>query len=258
MGLLDDLKREADLAREAKETEAERLAKLEVLYRSSLQPKLLEIYRYLSEMIEQLEAVGWTVMAAYDIPGIGSIEGFRQGGYRLHIDSAECPKRVSIGVACTLDDERRYTVSGAQADELSRFLVAQKLQFTEWPLRNSLGEPMGSVYQVKLGVRGGLVFEADVASSRIRVITHNFEGLADREYLFGPASLDGNWLDDLGHFLLRKKTVLGGQSLSEEALQRLRQLAREEEQRVAEISRGGDEKRGLLGNWRDRLFKPGK
>jgi hypothetical protein len=267
VGLLDELKREADLVREAKEIEEARQAGLEKIYRAELAPRLLEIYRYLSEMIEHLEAVDRVVEAAYDVPGVGRIDNFRQGDYRLYIDSHELPKRVTLQFACNAREERKFSLPVAKADELRRFLVAHQIVFSEWPLRDSQGQINGTAYQGKLRVRVGLMVEADIPTSRIRVISRNFEGLTDREYFFGYAAIDADWLDDLGHFLLRKKTVLGGRPLSEEARERLRRLAADEEKvRLArhiepeQVPETEDKSRnsGMFGVLRDRFFKSGK
>jgi hypothetical protein len=262
VGLLDDLKREADLAREAKEAEEARQAGLERVYRVELVPRLLEIYRYLSEMIGHLEAADWVVEAAYDIPGLGRVERFRQGDYRLFIDSHDLPKRVAAQFACAVPDERKFSLPTAKAEELRQFLTANKVVYSEWPLRDARGQISGNGFQCKLRVRAAMVFEADIETSRIRVVTHNFERLADREYFFGYAAVGADWLDDLGHFLLRKKDVLGGRALSEEERERLRRLAADEEKarqpadaEPAPVDDGKSRQPGLFGALRGRLFK---
>lgn len=270
MGLLDELRREADLAREAKETEEARQAGLQSIYRSELAPRLLKIYRYLTEMIEHLEAVDRVIDVAYDIPGVGNVECLRQGDYRLYIDSHEIPKKVTLQFTCNGKEDRRFSLQGRKAEDLRQFLVSHQVVFSEWPLRDNLGQVNGTAFQAKLRVRAGLVFEADIQSSRICVLSHNIEGLSRREYPFGFTAIDDAWLDDLGHFLLRKKEVLGGRSLSEEARERLRQLAAEEqskrlpasaeelEEQVPDRTATGVGKAGVLRALRDRLFKAGK
>jgi hypothetical protein len=119
------------------------------------------------------------------------------------------------------------------------------------------------MFQGKLRVRAGLLFEADIETSRIRVVSHNFEGLTTREYLFGYSSIDETWLDELGHYLLRKKTILGSLEISDETRQRLRRLAEEEKARQSrETERAalpGEESKpaepGLLRGLSSRLFK---
>lgn len=264
MGLLDDLRREADLAREARETEAARQAELQNIYRSEMAPRLAGIYRYLTEMIEHLETANWMVEAAYDIPGVGRVENLRQGDYRLYIDSHESPRKITLQFARGAKEERKFSLQAAQAEEFRQFLVGHHSVFSEWPLRDSRGQINGATFQAKLRVKAGMLFEADIPSSRIRVVSHNVEDLERREYLFGYAAVDDSWLDELGHYLLRKKDVLGSRRLSEAARERLRQLAAEQarvEQRpsppavtVPDQEEREAGKAGLLRALRNRLF----
>jgi hypothetical protein len=263
VGLLDDLKREADRAREAKAAEEARRAELENIYRAEIAPRLAGIHSYLTEMVKHLEAVNWVVEAAYDFPGMDRLENLRQGNYRVFVDSHGSPRRVSLDCDCALPAERKFSVVATKADELRQFLIAQNVAFTDWPIRDKLGQVKAIMFQGRLRVRAGLLFEADIETSRIRVVSHNFEGLTTREYLFGYSSIDETWLDELGHYLLRKKTILGSLEISDETRQRLRRLAEEEKARQSrETERAalpGEESKpaepGLLRGLSSRLFK---
>lgn len=266
MGLLDDLKREADRAREAKAAGEARRAELENIYRAEIAPRLIRIHGYLTEMARHLEEANWVVEAAYDFPGIDRPEALQQGNYRVFIDGHGSPRKVSLHCDCALPAERKFSVTAAKAEELRQFLLAQRVAFTDWPIRDSLGQVKAFMFQGKLRVKAGLLFEADIESSRIRVVSHNFEGLTTREYLFGYASVDETWLDELGHYILRKKPVLGRLEISDEMRQRLRQLAEEEKAKLlrgtGEAAAQDEEDKpaefGLLRGLGSRLFKSDK
>lgn len=265
MGLLDDLRREADRVREEREAEETRQAELERIYRVAVAPRLIEIHRYLTELLDHLDTVCWTVDTTFSIPGIGRIEGLNQGNYSVHIDSHKTPKRVRLLCACLAGEERTFSVDVQKADELRQFLLANQAFFTEWPQRDGMGKIKSMMFQAKVRVRAELSFEADIRGSRILVASHNFEGVTDREYWFGYATIDENWLDGLGNYVLRKKLVLGGQEMSEEARDRLRRIVDREKAhraRNTDNSSGPDSagKRagGILGNLRTRLFRSDK
>ncbi|MGZ8219490.1 hypothetical protein [Methylomagnum sp.] len=268
---MDDLKREADQARLAKENEEERQAELEKIYRSDIAPRLIDIHRYLVEMLKHLEEVKWIVTVEYDIPGLGKTDNFRQGDYRIYIDRHETPRKVTLQCVRAMPNEQKFTVEPGKAEELRQFLTANQVMFSDWPLRDSLGQITATVFQAKLQVRAWLSFEADIEFSRIRVYSYNFENLNHREYYFGYAVVDENWLDDLGHYLLRKRGFLGRQEMSGEARERLRQAVakekaqqRELEQRfiLEEVPSSGIKSKpsdsGFLQVLRGRLFKPEK
>lgn len=269
MGLLDDLKREADQARLAKKNEEARQAELERIYRSDIAPRLIDIHRYLVEMLKHLEDVKWIVTVEYDIPGLGRTDNFRQGDYRIHIDRHETPRKVTLQCLRSMPNEQKFTVEQGKAEELRQFLNDNQIMFSDWPLRDSTGQITATVFQAKLKVRAWLSFEADIETSRIRVFSQNFESLSQREYYFGYAAVDENWLDDLGHYLLRKRGFLGRQELSGEARERLRQAVAREKQQQRELeqrfileevpgpkSKPSDS--GFFQVLRGRLFKPEK
>ena len=266
MGLLDDLKREADRAREEKRAEEARLAELESLYRNAVAPRLMDIFHYLSEMIDHLKTVDWVVDAACQVPGLGTVGGLRQGNYSLRIDSHSTPRQVALRCECTADDQRKFPVEARKADELREFLVSHGSTFTEWPQREVPGSVKTTMFQVTLRVKAALVFEADIEASRIRVLSQNFEGPGRKEYFFGHGTIDEAWLDGLGHYLLRKKDVLGSQEMSDEARARLRQVVADEKlRRASEIGPQTIANRdqtpaefGLLRSLRNRLFKSDK
>lgn len=266
MGLLDDLKREADRIRVERDAEEMRQAELEGIYCTALAPRLIDIHRYLTEMLEHLEEVNWVVDATFGFPGIGRVGGLRQGNYRVHIDSHQTPKKVRLNCVCASQEEQQFSVDVIKTDELRQLLVTHQAFFTEWPKRDGVGKIQSMIVQAKLRVRAELLFEADIQGSRIRIVSHNFEDLTSREYWFGHAAIDENWLDGLGHYVLRKKPVLGGQEMSEEARKQLRQIA--EQQRAIKMMETGtatveanaktQSGPGIFGNLRSRLFKSTK
>ncbi|SMF94508.1 hypothetical protein SAMN02949497_1826 [Methylomagnum ishizawai] len=265
MGLLDDLKREADQARTAKEAETLRQAGLDRIFRAEIAPRLTQVHRYLGEMLKHLEDAERPVAAAFDIPALGRVEGFRQEAYTLRIDGHGTPKKVTLNCDCVLPEERKFTVPLAEAESLRQHLIANQVMFTEWPVRGGAGPVQMLLFQAKLRVRAGLGFEADIEASKVRVLSYNFEGLSIREYSFDYARIDAAWLDDMGRYLLREAKTLGYLEISEEARARLRQRAAEEkarQERLLALTQDKDKdkksaERGLLGGLRS-LFGPGK
>ncbi len=264
MGLLEDLKREADRARDAKQAEAARRAELDKIYRAEIAPRLTHIHRYLSEMLRHLEDANRPVAAAFDFPVLGKIEYLRQENYSLHIDGHGTPTKVNLHCECVLPEERKFKVAIDRAEELRQFLISQRIVFTEWPLRSGFGQIHSLLFQARLRVWAGLVFEADIEASRIRVASFNFEGLSARDYQFGYERIDHAWLDDLGHYLLREKAALGYLEMSVEARERLRRIAADEKEK-GRLSRetvsepqGQPVEPGLLKGLRNRWFKFGR
>jgi hypothetical protein len=264
VALLDDLKRQADQARQKKEAEAASLADREKIYSQFLAPRLLDIYRYLTELADYLEETSFNVTTEYDVPGLGLVADFIQGDYKIRVDSHSHPKKVTLQCMRTAA-ERKYSLSAVRADEFRKFLVLHHLEYSEWPVRDNGGQIVSYSFQSHLRLRAWLSFEADVPNSRIRVLSRAFESLKAREYGFGYVEIDSDWLDNLGHYLLRKKGVLADYEMSQEARERLRQLAERERNEAQVADATADVKNaesskdsGLFQGLRNRLFKPGK
>ena len=260
MSILDELKREAELAREAKSAEELRAVELERIYQEEIVPRLIRIYSYLLELVEHLQAANRKIEVRYEIGGFGGVSPLLQGDYRFKIDSQRSPRKVTLEFDCQLPTERTYTVAAAHAEEVRRFLLAHEVVFAEWPARDSLGQMSEINFKGRVKVRCGLVFEADVESSGIKILTYNMEGLTTRDYRYPYASIDDVWLDGLGRYLLRQDSHLLRLYLPDDTRQRLRALADQEKslwgnmieprEKPADIAQPS--RRGLFRNLRDK------
>lgn len=265
-GILGDLKKEADLARQAKEAETARQARLEALYRDALCPRLLDIHRYLYELLEQLATLSWKVQAEYQIPVIGKITDLFQENYRVHIDNMDTPKRVVLTFVCRAPDERRYSVEVGKADEVHQFFVSQQTKYMDWPARSPTGQISEVIYQARLQVMVALIFQADIAKSRIVVGVSNREGISSQRHEYQPDEIDEAWLDRLGNYILRKIDTIAKQYITEEERQALRaklaleqaRLQQEDTLPPADGEKAGETQRsGLLRGLQKKLFTPG-
>ncbi len=263
MGILDDLKREAEQARQIKEDEEAARAERERIYRDEIRPRIKKIHQYLIEMVEQLQLVNRQVKASYPIPCIGMTDDLIQENYRVFIDRAENPKKLIIQFDCCARDERSYEISAASSDEFRQFLIEQQVRFSEWPVRDGQGQIASVIFKGRLRVRVALVITADIENSRICVTMINFEGLSVRDFAFEYARVDDVWLDQLGHYVLRKSDHWGSLYISDEDRKLIQQLAREEQARrlreLEEIGASDSTRKtgvsGIVQMLRDKLFK---
>jgi len=229
VGILDDLKQEADRLRDQQETEEQKRQRKEALYREKFRPALLRIFRYLNEMVEQLRVVNLVTNATYQLPGFGEVSNLQHTGYRVLIDSKTNPRKVYLQFDCIAPGEKRYTVTLKSADEAREFIVNHQVPLVEAPIRGKDNRVVGVMFQARLQVRVRVLFEADVDKGKIVVTSADFEGLGLKRLFFAVEAIDDEWLDDLGHYILRKKDTLGRVELPEETRQRLRQQVAEEE-----------------------------
>jgi hypothetical protein len=258
MGILDDLKREADLARQNQEAAERHRTQLERIYRDEIEPRLTKIHSYLSEMRDCLNTVGWAVEATYQLPGFGTVKNLQQSNYRIYVDSHKALKKIIFEVEGGYPDERKFAVESSKLEEARQFLISQNVVFTEWPAYQGTDW----ILQGKLRIKLGVVIEADIENSRIKVISHNIEGLNVRHYQFVYSNVDEAWLDQLGRYILRKVDHLGYTHLPDETRLALREKVAEQKarwlQELKELElakESKDSEFGLIQGLRRKFFK---
>jgi hypothetical protein len=229
MGLLDDLKRQAEKSRLEKELEEARQAELVRVYRTNICPAMLNIHSYLHELIGLLTT---PVLASFDFPGIGKVENLEQGNYNILIDSQREPKLITLRFDCLAKEERRYTVTPkSAADDARQFLTDHKVVFSDWAIRDGIRQSMGLVIQCRLRVPVELAFEVDIEKGGIRVVSYNFGELGEKSFFSRHESINADWLDKLGYYILRQGEGFGTLSLSEHERTRIRELVKEQKRR---------------------------
>ena len=262
MGILDELKREAEQARKAREEAKARQDGPGLDREAQASECMLKIHRYLLELVEYIKQVDWEVLASYKLPVIGQVDKLRQGNYLVFIDHAVHPRKISLRFDCSLPEERNYPLMPKEAaDEFCQFLFEQQVRFIDWPLRDGHHEITGLMIQVRLRVLVSFSFEVDEAESLVRLTTLNFEGIERRVFKIPCQQVDEQWLDRLGRFILRKVNHrMDSLDISDELRQRLRQrLEAERSQRIAEPEQAQadeDVTAGLLQRLRKGLVKP--
>lgn len=262
MGILDELKKQAEQVRKSREAEANRQIQLEQTYLAELRPRMLGIYRYLLDLVEQIDTIGVVVKAAYDLPVLGHVEPLEHKNYCFHIDNSDKPKRITLDFHCQSKREFLAPVDAQQADAARRFLDSQQIRSIDWPVRNANGDIHQIVFKFVPKIKVMLEFIADVERSAIAIRTLNFEEFGTRNYIISHENIDDAWLDQLGNYLLRRcnnlDVVEEKLQITEEELQQLRdhiamaqqklmmELELERTEHALEADGGGSGIRGLV------------
>jgi len=260
MGILDDLKKEADRLQDEQDTEQGSETRLEQRYQEVAKPLMKRIATYLCEMAEQLKVVKLPVPVAYDVPGIGLVKELNQDNYRVYLDSREAPRKIAFQFACTSGSVNKYTVTPmTAADEARQFMDKQQIHYSEWGVRDGNDKLIGAHFECQMQIQVKLVFTVDMENERLVATSINRHGLTIKHSNFGFNSVDDEWMDELGHYILRKTEQLGvldiPDSVREEIQKKVmeEQRRREEELKISheEEESAEKEKEGKL----DKVFK---
>lgn len=231
MSLLDDLKAEAEKLHNQQSSEEGRKAKQEANYIEEINPKLQMIAAYLGELSEQLNILKPETNPTYAVPGYQLVKGFVQQDYSVNADSMEKIKQLRFRFNAELPHDIEFSVTPkTKADETRHFLEHQSFTFSEWPVRDMHQRLIGLTFLVKLKVEILFLFQADIENGEIQLTIVNFEGFTVSTKNYRPQSIHDDWLEGLGHYILRKKNALHTLEISDEMKEQLRAKLKQAEQ----------------------------
>lgn len=259
MGILDELREQAENKKSSTETENERKARLYKKYLTDINPKLQQFYNYLHELIAHLNYINMEIKASYDLPVVGISPDFKQGGYRLVADSDEEMKDIKFQFVCQREGEFCFSLDNrAEVERIEDFLLKNHIQFYCKKEKDQRYNVISGEFKVKPAIPVLIRLTADLAESRIVMTIVNFDMLGCRKLILTPEQINEDFLDRFGNYVLRRTAELVQTKLSEEEMRRirdqmllqqreqeeeLRQLALAEEARLAEERAA---KKGLL------------
>lgn len=251
MGLLDELKQQAESLREAEEAKQRSAEERAAEVRAQLGPALAQIHRYLVELIEPLKVLKPDIVVDFPLPGSGMLRGLRQGEYEVVAGGSPLE---SVVVRYTLRNDRRAEFELKGIASLETWLENLKRQGLEvHSARLTDGTATGLRAQVAIEgfVPVGLRFKMDLENGVLLLIVRNYDDLVDRRHVIRPEQVDGEFLEELGKYILRKPNRFLRREVPTEVRERLRKrLEEDKRQKEAEV---GDS--GAIGQRLKSLFK---
>lgn len=239
MGLLDELRREADSRKTDAQRKHEQQARALEDFRTSISPKLLLTYRYLQELAEHLNVLNPEVKGLYLFPTTSQAIPLRQGNYQVRSDTQHATQethKTSLLFDCTRMADIIFSVDKEhEITRCERTLYDRGLEFHCRKTKNDRFEVVGGEFIVKPKVSVAIHFSADIPNTTIHLYISNFEGLGVRQMAIKPDKLNESFLDDFGNYLLRRKSDFMKLDISDEARERLREQIAEARRREAEL-----------------------
>jgi hypothetical protein len=226
MGLLDDLKNQADSKRASEQDEAARKAEREQFYREKILPRMIKAYQFFNELIEHLNYVNLETIVNYPLLADGKLQPLRQEGYKVVIDSSKALKRIDVSMEGVLDNPIEFEIFGMDAvmkhaDRIERYSFRHDRKDKKDPASM---ETVSARFILQGPLPLKVTIEADVDESKLIVTVRNFNEPGFTKYTLSVEQFSDEFLDQLGKFVLRKEDRLFGKSeeLSEAAKKQLR------------------------------------
>jgi len=223
MGLLEDLRNQADNQRENEAAKAKRQAQLEAYYQKAMLPRMVKAFQYLTEFVDHLNYIKLETFVEYPLLPNGAMQRLQQQSYMLVIDSSKALKEIKFTMECAIDVPVEFEVFGKDAV----LLQIDKIKCYAFRHECSMRKINHEIISAKFVLEGPLPLavniNADVDTSKIKLELRNFSEPGYTKYVLTAEEFDDDFLDRLGKFVIRQeRTLFGGEEISDAAKKVLR------------------------------------
>jgi hypothetical protein len=255
MGLLDDLKQQSESKKAQENQESVRKEKAEQFYREKVQPKLTEIYSHYAELTKHLNYVKPDTVAKYVVNAAGLEAEFKQGDYKVQVDSTTDTNYISIRCICSRPTMIEFIIEDPSViNKHKNFLNERGLNYQVYPRNN--GEP-GARITIEPEIAAELYFKGNREQGTVELQVINFESLGRRSRVLQIKDINEQFLDGLDRFLIRENDNFFKLDIDDKAKEEIRARVQEEQRRrqeeLAEMERRAAEE-----EQRAKLMKEGK
>lgn len=226
MGILDDLKQQANNLRTAEADEAARLAEQEAYYQAVLRPAMLKALAYLDELIKHINYVQPERTLYYPLaPDRQKTIELNQGHYKLLIDSSDAPRQIDIRVAAKLAQPALYVISDfTSIRHYAEHLDAYGLSYHRQDAIDNAHKVERATFTLEGPLQHAVRIQANTEQQCILILLRNFGRAGVQTHRFNPDKINDALLDRLGRVLLHDIDSLPVPvTLSDEAREQLRQ-----------------------------------
>ena len=242
MGLLDDLKNQADNL-QAKEQQDDGLSGEKAqYYEKEIHPRMTEVYKFLNEMVKNLNIIKPETIVNYPILPGGNNQPFRQGDYKVIADNHQQMKEIKLTFKAELAEPVSLRVKGE--DDVKKqieLLASYRVHNERKDIKDNNFKLTHSDFIILGPVNITVQFVGDVEASSIQLLLNYFEGPGLAKRNLDVKNINQDFLDKLGRFLLREDNKLFSLDISEKDKQAIREMVQKErvkrEQEIAEMER---------------------
>jgi hypothetical protein len=208
MGLLDDLKKEADTL---KNEQAVRTQSLKA-NAATVDRALRKTFYYLNDLFKQLNVVKPPCPREYDLQTVGKIDGLSQMDYRIdfrssHREGSEHFENLTVNFKRSKPE--RLTVK-RDAENIERFrdlLWQNNMRFTSDPIKNERRVTVSETFTINCEVICGVDVVGDYEGGIIRFKLKNVEDFGPTVYTLEPDSITDEALEAFATLLIGKEST---------------------------------------------------
>ena len=210
MGLLDDLKQQADSLNQRDLSGQERRGANSKIEHA----KLKEVFLYLSELAKSLNAVKPKVERNFYVESTTKLSNLIQGDYsvrdeRKSVDYVDYLQQVAFQFrSCGSQNVVLEKQSPETIKRTRDYLWGYKLKFECKEIKNDRHLVERAVFTIMSDVPGVAAFTGDWDTGKIKLTLSNVETLGTVDYIYDPAEINQGVLEELAKLVLGKPNNL--------------------------------------------------
>ena len=203
MGLLDDLKKEAETL---KNQEAQRTQSLKA-NAIQVDQAMRSIYKYMNELFRQLNVVKPPCARSYNLLTVGKIEGLTQSDYRIEYRTSQrnnSEHYEELTITFRRAKPETMTIK-REAEHIERFrdlLWQNNMRFTSEPFRNERRVVTHEFFTVNHEVICGADIVGDYDEGVVRFKLKNVEDFGPSIYTVEPSVIEDKSLEELAKLFI--------------------------------------------------------
>lgn len=203
MGLLDDLKKEAETLKNQEAVRTQSLKSNAI----QVDQALRTIFKYMNELFRQLNVVKPACARAYELLTVGKIEGLTQSDYRIEYrtsqrNNSEHYEELTITFRRSKPDAMTIKREAEHIERFRNLLWQNNMRFTSEPVRNDRRVITHEFFTVNNEVICGADIVADYEEGVIRFKLKNVEDFGPSIYTLEPSSVTDKSLEELAKMFI--------------------------------------------------------
>jgi len=198
MGVLKELKQQAQSILHQEDAHSESKKSLNELHRSNVIDSLRTVYDYMHELLDQLHLVKPVVPVNFQFSDDLLLDGFEQKNYEIHVRSSYDDDVVGFILKLERKDNIDISLdSSTNTQDIIRNIKNAGCVIAEQ-----------STYNLELQgmIPFRVYFKSNFQENRIYVIIDNYEKLGSEQYSLKPDLISPELLDEFGNLILRRKS----------------------------------------------------
>jgi hypothetical protein len=211
MGVLEQLRQEANQKKSAEQQEVDLVQQREQLYQTQILPKMQEVLKYLQELVEHLNYLEVPIQVENYSAKYPKLGALAQKHYKINTDgyggfvALDKLQHINMTFYCEGTGELQHMVHGKAAIEqevafLHNKRLTSKINRTAKNINGEEAANFSILRKIPVRVR----FVVDYEQSRIKLLINNYEDFSVFAKSYAAEDINSEFLDELARYLLRQ------------------------------------------------------